>query len=358
MHNNYGFERNFFILLILMAFFLPFVQGDIISVNSGGSESLVVTPDRYIEGFFFLNIVCGDGLIEGSEQCDDGNAEAGDGCSATCQTEPPVVDDDDGAGAGGGGVVANISVDPDEFNVNLAISTTKEESILVTNLGSSELTVNVRQEGLDSYLILGASNLTMQPGQSSILNVVFVALSDPEIVTGKIIIGGKTVLVTLNIQSTLLLFDSNIVVLNENFKVEQGDDLETLVTLIPFGDPTRLDVTLDFTIRDFRNQIYLTKSETLLVERQINLERNFETGFLPVGDYVVGLVLKYPNGVAPSSASFEVIEKVPLSIFGRLILFLIILILLVLILIIIIIIIKKLRERRENNPSPPGPGFA
>ena len=134
--------------------------------------------------------------------------------------------------------------------------------------------------------------------------------------------------------------------------------METLVTLIPFGDPTRLDVTLDFTIRDFRNQIYLTKSETLLVERQINLERNFQTGFLPVGDYVVGLVLKYPNGVAPSSASFEVIEKVPLSIFGRLILFLIILILLVLILIIIIIIIKKLRERRENNPSPRGPGFA
>ena len=32
--------------------------------------------------------VCGDGLIAGGEQCDDGNATSGDGCSATCTVEP------------------------------------------------------------------------------------------------------------------------------------------------------------------------------------------------------------------------------------------------------------------------------
>ena len=31
--------------------------------------------------------VCGDGVQEGSEQCDDGNTADGDGCSATCQIE-------------------------------------------------------------------------------------------------------------------------------------------------------------------------------------------------------------------------------------------------------------------------------
>lgn len=332
---------------------MPFIQGDIISVNSGGSESLVVNSDPYIEGFFFANLVCGDGLLEGSEQCDDGNTVNGDGCSSTCTTE--VAEPSGGAGGGAGAaVVSEIVIAPTEFNINLAVSTTREETISVTNLGTSELTVSVTQQGLDSYVILGSGNLTIQPGQSSILNVIFVSLSEPEIVTGKIIIGGNEVLVTLNIKTEILLFDSNIVVLNENFKVEQGDDLETLVTLIPLGDPARLDVTLDFTIRDFSNKIYLTKSETLLVEKQIELRRDFDTGSLPLGDYVVGLILKYPNGVAPSSASFEVIEKVPLSIFGRLVLFLIILILLILILIIIIIIIKKMRDRKENQPQIPG----
>ena len=31
--------------------------------------------------------VCGNGVIDGGETCDDGNTNAGDGCSATCQTE-------------------------------------------------------------------------------------------------------------------------------------------------------------------------------------------------------------------------------------------------------------------------------
>ena len=32
--------------------------------------------------------VCGDGMLEGTEQCDDGNTTSGDGCSSTCQLEP------------------------------------------------------------------------------------------------------------------------------------------------------------------------------------------------------------------------------------------------------------------------------
>ncbi|MCA9545743.1 MAG: thrombospondin type 3 repeat-containing protein, partial [Myxococcales bacterium] len=38
--------------------------------------------------------VCGNGVIEGEEQCDDGNAEGGDGCSADCDIE--VDTDGDG----------------------------------------------------------------------------------------------------------------------------------------------------------------------------------------------------------------------------------------------------------------------
>ncbi|HEY5947932.1 MAG TPA: myxococcus cysteine-rich repeat containing protein, partial [Kofleriaceae bacterium] len=32
---------------------------------------------------------CGDGTVDEGEQCDDGNTTSGDGCSATCETEPP-----------------------------------------------------------------------------------------------------------------------------------------------------------------------------------------------------------------------------------------------------------------------------
>jgi fibro-slime domain-containing protein len=37
---------------------------------------------------YSLTQVCGDGKIEGDEACDDGNTKSGDGCSATCDVEP------------------------------------------------------------------------------------------------------------------------------------------------------------------------------------------------------------------------------------------------------------------------------
>lgn len=45
---------------------------------------------------------CGDGVVDGAEDCDDGGLEAGDGCSAACRDEPLVPetepnDDADGA---------------------------------------------------------------------------------------------------------------------------------------------------------------------------------------------------------------------------------------------------------------------
>ena len=59
--------------------------------------------------------VCGNGIIETGEQCDDGNIANGDGCSSSCQTEDtnvtttpgtgvaPVSSGTSGSGGGGGG---------------------------------------------------------------------------------------------------------------------------------------------------------------------------------------------------------------------------------------------------------------
>lgn len=31
--------------------------------------------------------ICGDGIVRGTEECDDGNTESGDGCSSNCTKE-------------------------------------------------------------------------------------------------------------------------------------------------------------------------------------------------------------------------------------------------------------------------------
>lgn len=75
------------------------------SVNGNGPETVTVpvvanTPLYLVvdgaragaNGMFQLDVVlrpasCGNNLIDGGEQCDDGNAADGDGCSSTCQIE-------------------------------------------------------------------------------------------------------------------------------------------------------------------------------------------------------------------------------------------------------------------------------
>jgi len=350
-----------FFIIISMSFFLPIIQADVISLNSGGGDEFVVTTDKYIEGFFFgdleevacvpdtcagLGYSCGslsDGC-GGTLNC--GTCASGYTCTAgTCVA--------DTTGGGGGGLpAANIALNPTEFNIDMEINTNVQKVVRVTNLGEAVITVSVTQQNLDNKIILGDNSLVISAGQTVELGVVFVAPGEPGIYIGRIIIGGRSVFVTLNVKTEHLLFDSNIVVLNENYEVVQGGQLKTLVTLIPMGDPARLDITLNFIIKDYVDKVYLTKSETLLIEEQLQLKRNFDTGNLPIGDYVVGLELVYPGGVAPSSAHFIIVKRSISAIIGKLILFLIILILVIAIIIIILLIVKKIKERKQTQQAP------
>jgi len=362
---SFGLKLIFLFLLfsIFVVAFSNFVSADVISVNGGGDATgnVIVNPDSFIENFFNDVTYCGDGEIQDpnaygvSEQCDDGNVVSGDGCSSTCQSEAVTPPDGGGGGGGGGGVSAtNIVASPTEFNINLAVNTNVEQTVTVTNAGETQAAILVSQQGLDGHVILDTNNLTINAGQSQTFNVVFVATNETGIFTGKIIVGDKQILVSINVKTKLLLFDSNIVVLNKDFQVEQGGELKTLVTLLPMGDPERLDVTLNFVIKDFQNKVFLTKSETLLVEKRTELNRNFDTGILPTGDYVIGLSLVYPNGVAPSSAHFKVVSRSKSSLLGKIVIFLIILIILIIILIIVLMIIRRLRERRQRMQALSG----
>jgi cysteine-rich repeat protein len=56
--------------------------------------------------------VCGDGLVYGDEQCDDGNTQSGDGCSSTCALEPGWVCNASGQGCTQ--TCGNGALDPNE----------------------------------------------------------------------------------------------------------------------------------------------------------------------------------------------------------------------------------------------------
>ena len=339
-----GEKFNFYLITILIIAFLllfSFFLFQNLKIHGYYSEGEV--PSSVV----IVLSVCGNGILETPyEECDDGNTISGDGCSSTCQIEGEEPEEP----GGGGGVVPGISivVVPTEIDINLAINTNREQIISITNTGTTSVNLTITYQNLTNMVMFSETSFSVAPGETKEITAVFVGLSRTGIFTGKIFIGGQTILVSINVETKLLLFDSNIVVLNEDYIVRQGDKLRTSVTLVPLGDLERLDVALNYVIKDYDGKVYLTRSETVLIESPVNFKRNFDTGILPPGKYIVGLELIYPNGVAPSSAHFEVIKRGS-TFFGKLVLFLINLLLIILILIILLIIFRIIKQIIRNK---------
>jgi hypothetical protein len=221
-----------------------------------------------------------------------------------------------------------------------------EQIVEVTKLGLTSVTVNLGYNGLSGIDVhfKDISSLTLAGGETKSFTVVFTAGSVEDNFVGNIVVGTKQIPTSLNV-GEFTLFDVNIVVLNKDYKVSQNSDLRTKVTLIPMGDPERLDVTLNYAIKSYDGEVYLTQSETVMVEKKIDFKKNFDTGSLPLGKYIVALELIYPGGVAPSSAHFEIVEKTATDFLGNLILILLIAITVIAILIIILVIRRKRQQQ-------------
>jgi cysteine-rich repeat protein len=63
-----------------------------VPLQAGKTYDLIVSGFNGASGSFTLDLTpiveeCGNGAVEGMEQCDDGNTDGGDGCSATCVAE-------------------------------------------------------------------------------------------------------------------------------------------------------------------------------------------------------------------------------------------------------------------------------
>ena len=349
----------FFVLFAFAFMLFPLVNADVISLNSGGSEVIVINPDTYIEGFFGcvpttcakLSYTC-DSWTDGCGKIlNCGSCGSGFTCTAGNCVAVPVTPPSGGGGGGGGAAECSLVTTPSSINLDLKAETNKIQIINVKNIGTTTINLIPKQiQNLDKYsIIFDPGSLSLGPGETKELILRIVAFNETGIFTDTIQIGCSNLFGGINIKTVLLLFDSNIVVLNQDYKVSKGNDLRTRVTLIPMGDEERLDVTLNYVIKNYDGKVYLTQSETVLVEKKINFRKNFGTGSLPLGKYIVGLELVYPGGVAPSSAHFEVVEKTGSDFLGALILILIFLILVIAIVIVILIIRRKRKEEQSQS---------
>jgi hypothetical protein len=275
------------------------------SVDMDSSDSYT-SSNIYSERYYGIEVdydetgpYCGDGI------CNDGETYIT--CPADCSAPNPPS----GGGGGGGAALVdeNVIVSLSELNFNLVLGTTKEFVVNVSNVAEVVKTVSVSSENLGDIL-MAVDSFQLQPGETKELVLKFVSPSEVGSYSVIVYVGGNPIVTTVNVRSKELLFDAMIVVPDSFKEISKGQGLEAQVTLLPMGEKDdRVDVTLNYLIKDFAGNIYLIESETILVDSEKNFKKEFNTGSLVGGNYVVALELVYPGGVATSSSHFSVLDR-------------------------------------------------
>ena len=162
----------------------------------------------------------------------------------------------------------------------------------------------------------------LEAGESKIIRVDFIARENipsglslsPGVYIGKIIVSSnkinQEILVAIEVESKQALFDVKVSVPYKFTEIRPGEELLAEVKAFNLGRTGLVDVKVEYTIKDFNNNIVLEESETLAIETQTSFVKRFSMpSNTKYGDYVLYIKIIYVDSVATSSTIFKVVEK-------------------------------------------------
>lgn len=242
-------------------------QSGIVAIATNGSSA-----DFQFTTVHLNPPICGNGVVEGTEACDDGNAISGDGCSAICAVETVTTSASGGGGGGSGYLFTQIQTAEPEA------PEAPEEVPTVTPTEPTEEVVPEAEPAI--------TQPTIAP---------FLRPSAPEIPVPEV-----------GTEAPEQLFDISIEI--DDPIITDINDLTARAILESFGTvPTPIE--LDFIIRDEFGEDVYTVSEHLVVETEAVKTERFEGLDLPPGKYTLFLETAYGDGIFDEfSQSFEIEE--------------------------------------------------
>jgi hypothetical protein len=136
----------------------------------------------------------------------------------------------------------------------------------------------------------------------------------PDIYPGEIFVGEETgtrrILTILEVESAKPLFDVDIEVLPQYKTILPGSDFfieSSIFNIRGFG---RVDVFVEYTIKDFQGNVIAMEDETLAVETEVKFSRELSIPRdIAIGTYIVSVKVIYGDSVGMSSDVFEVKPK-------------------------------------------------
>jgi hypothetical protein len=234
--------------------------------------------------------------------------------------------DDTGSGGGGGGGGGGGSAPSKEviqgedvflgnkfMDVYMAIDSIKYRKIDLYNPSEESLSISLSSSGLTDILsFVDREDLSfiLAPGERRIIDVKLISPTDNDVFSGKIRVNsGKSVQeIDVKITATKqeLWFDAEISIPWEHKIIQEGESLHTQLNLLPVGIERGFDVKTSYTIKDFEGRLWFDEQREFWINESYNERVDFPTQNLIKGEYILELILEYPNGVATSRSNFEV----------------------------------------------------
>jgi len=219
-------------------------------------------------------------------------------------------------GGGGGGFFTkeelknDFSVSQDSIKGHLALGDSKTKEITIKNTGNTNLSFSLEVLAVDEFISLSEKRFILEPNQEKAVGILIEGkklgsyAGEIEISAGVL---KKTVSAIIEVESGQILFDVKLDIPIGYKKIAPGNELKTQTTLFNIAGPKKVNVALNYFIKDLKGNVIAEQSETPVVERQYSFTKSFTIpkGAKP-GFYVISVEAIYANSFAVSSELFEI----------------------------------------------------
>ncbi len=229
-----------------------------------------------------------------------------------------------GAGGGGGGEVLTpvepgFTLNKNSLKVVLRQGEQKEDSFEIRNTGNTILDISTDLKSLKKFLFSPTQDTlknTLNPAESESVDLVFGADEEmkPDVYSGEISVKSgeleKIINTIIEVESAKPLFDVDVQVLPEFKSLYPGDEITIQVSLFNVRGFGRVDVLIEYSIRDFKGNVIAAEEETVAVETQAKFVRQLLVpSDLKPGTYISAVKVTFGDSVGTSSDLFEVKAK-------------------------------------------------
>jgi hypothetical protein len=254
--------------------------------------------------------------------------------------------------------ISNFTVDKEAIDVTLTPGDIEKRTIIVSNTGDTSLDIVIKLNNLDLFSKFpdGGTVYTIKLNKSETktIEVNFFASKDqkPGVYTGSISLTSgsieRIIAVAVEVESIKPLFDVKVEVPPEYKLLHPGEKVAAQLTLYNLGGTGRVDVDVNYGIKDLSGNIIFSEHEVMAIETQISTLKTFNlpTTIKP-SDYIFYATVSYNDTVGTGSSMFKVVAVKKVSVN----LFLIIVVILAIASVLFIIYISKKEDKKlEENP--------